>query len=193
MNKPSRFGPRNISLAALFIPMSIIEIQPLLILSGGGVHPGIAKAINLAIFAGVLYYLVRKPIKGFFEARLADVRKTLERAAREKQEASDKMAELDARINRLDADIAGIRAQADRESIIERERIQTETRRDLEKIRATSLREIEAVRQIALAELREFTATKSVELAEGIIRRELTPEDDMRLVERAGRELTKAG
>ncbi len=172
--------------------MMLTEFGPLFLLSGG-VHPAIAKAVNLVLFLGVLYYLLRKPIKGFFEARLADVRKTLERAARDKDEATQKMAELDARLNRLDADIAGIKAQAERESVAERERIQVETQREMEKVRATAVREIDAARQIALADLKEFTANKSVELAEQIIRRELTPEDDRNLVQRAGQEMGKAG
>jgi len=185
-----RFENRNYSFA--LIPMALTEFVPLFLLSGGGVHPAIAKAVNLALFLGVLYYLLRKPIKGFFSARLADVRKTLERAARDKDEATQKMAELDARLNRLDADIAGIKAQAERESVAERERIQVETQREMEKVRATAVREIDAARQIALADLKEFTANKSVELAEQIIRRELTPEDDRKLVERAGQEMGRA-
>lgn len=193
MKISDRFQNRCFSFAALIIPMTYIEFEPLFLLSGGGgVHPAIAKAVNLALFAGVLYYLLRKPVRGFFEARLAEVRKMLERAAREKDEATQKMAELDARLNRLDADIAGIRAQAERESIAERERIKVETQRELEKVRATAVREIDAARQIALADLKEFTASKSVELAEQIIRRELTPDDDRKLIERAGNELSRA-
>lgn len=193
MKKPDRLWARNISFAAFSFPMSFLEIQPLFLLSGGGgIHPGIAKAVNLAIFVGVMYFLVRKPIRGFFQSRLADVRKTLERAAREKDEAAAKMADLDARLDRLDVEIGEIKAQAERESIVERERIQTETQRDLEKVRATAVRDVDAARQIALADLREFTATKSVELAEQMIRRELTVEDDKKLVERAGQELGKA-
>lgn len=191
MKLACRFENRNYSF--VLIPMMLTEFGPLFLLSGAGVHPAIAKAVNLALFLGVLYYLLRKPIKGFFEARLADVRKTLERAARDKDEATQKMAELDARLNRLDADIAGIKAQAERESVAERERIQVETQREMEKVRATAVREIDAARQIALADLKEFTANKSVELAEQIIRRELTPEDDRNLVQRAGQEMGKAG
>jgi F0F1-type ATP synthase membrane subunit b/b' len=56
-------------------------------------------------------------------------------------------------------------------------------------LRLTAGREIEAAKQIALADLREFAATKSVELAEQTIRRELTPEDDARLLSRLGEEL----
>jgi F0F1-type ATP synthase membrane subunit b/b' len=42
-----------------------------------------------------------------------------------------------------------------------------------------------------MSELREFAATKSVDLAEQMIRRELKPEDDARLVARMGEEMSK--
>ncbi len=150
---------------------------------------GFPKLVNLLLFIGVLYYFLRKPVREFFAQRFASVRHTLEHAAREKEAATLKMAELDLRLNRLDSELAEIKDQAHREASAERARLRTETDRDIEKNRLTAQREIEAAKQIALADLREFAATKSVELAEQIIRRELTPEDDARLVERVSEEL----
>lgn len=173
---------------ALFVPALLNEFHPLL-LSGGGVHPGISKAVNLVIFLAVLYLLLRKPTREFFAQRLATVREVLEKAARERQEATAKMSELDARFNRLEAEMAEIKQQAQREAAAERERMEAEARRDNEKIRLSAQREIEAAKQVAMAELREFAATKAVDLAEQMIRRELTPQDDARLLERVGEEL----
>ena len=73
---------------------------------GGGVHPAIAKAFNLALFLGVMYMLVRKPARQFFADRFALVRATLEHAAREKEAATAKIAALDARLNRNQQEIA---------------------------------------------------------------------------------------
>jgi F-type H+-transporting ATPase subunit b len=153
---------------------------------------GFPKLINLLIFLGVLYLLLRRPAREFFARRLANVRQLLERAAKEKASASQKMAELDARLNRLDAEVATIREQSNREAAAERERMKTETERDLEKLRITTNREIESAKQIALSDLREFAATKSVELAEQIIRRELTPDDDARLLRQVSEELSNS-
>jgi F0F1-type ATP synthase membrane subunit b/b' len=69
--------------------------------------------------------------------------------------------------------------------------LQAEAQRDAEKIRVTSKREIESAKQIAMSELREFAATKAVDLAEQMIRRELKPEDDAKLVARMGEEMSK--
>src|SRR5262245_47433071 len=103
-------------LLALFVSV-LPNFHPLLLSGGFWTSPtGFPKLVNLAIFMTVLYLLLRKPTREFFRQRLASVRETLDRAAREKQEATAKMAELDARLNRLDADLREIGAQSDREA-----------------------------------------------------------------------------
>jgi F-type H+-transporting ATPase subunit b len=119
------------------------------------------------------------------------VRETLDRAAREKQEATNKMAELDQRLNRLDTELAKIKEQSEHEAAAERARMDVESKRDVEKIREMAGREIEAAKQVAMADLRAFAATKAVDLAEQLIRREMTPADDARLVARVGEEMGK--
>lgn len=157
----------------------------------GGLHPAIPKAVNLTIFIVLMYLIVRKPAREFFAARLAEVRATLERAAKEKSEAEAKMTELSARLSKLDAEIAEIRSQAEREAASERSRLAAEAQADAEKLRATAQREIEGAKQAALVQLREFTASKAVELAEQQIRRELTPQDDAHLLKQVSAELSK--
>jgi F0F1-type ATP synthase membrane subunit b/b' len=130
-------------------------------------------------------------MREFFRKRLASVRETLDRAAREKKEAAAKMSELDARLNRLDADLREIGAQSDREAAAERARMDVEAKKDVEKIREMAAREVEAAKQVALADLRAFAATTAVGLAEQMIRREMTPADDAKLVARVGEEMSK--
>jgi F-type H+-transporting ATPase subunit b len=148
-------------------------------------NPAIPKAINLVIFFTILYLLLRKPAREFFTRRYQEIRAGLDRAAKEKAEAEARMRELDARLNRLDADIAEIKEQARREAEAERERIVAAAAADAEKLRLTARREIEAAKQAALIELRRHAAEQAVALAEQAIRRELTPADDARLLERA--------
>jgi len=168
-------------------------LQPFLLSGSFWTSPtGFAKLINLVIFVTVLYMLLRKPTREFFRQRLASVRETLDRAAREKQAATTKMAELDKRLNRLDAEIQEIKTQSDREAAAERLRMDADARKDIEKIREMAGREIEAAKQVAMADLREFAATKAVDLAEQMIRREMTPKDDAKLVARVGQEMRNA-
>jgi len=101
------------------------------------------------------------------------------------------MAELDTRLNRLDADLHEIGTQSDREAAAERARMDEEAKRDVEKIREIATREVEAAKQVALADLRAFAATTAVDLAEQMIRREITPADDAKMVARVGEEMSK--
>ena len=166
---------------SLYVPVLLAE----------GLHPAIPKAFNLAIFVTVMYLLVRKPAREFFAARLAEVRATLDRAAKEKAEAEAKMNELNARLSKLDAEVAEIRAQSEREATAEHARLQAEAQADAAKLRATAQREIEGAKQTALVQLRQFTADQAVTLAEQLIRKELTPQDDAKLLQRVGEELSK--
>src|SRR5262249_31609521 len=123
--------------------------------------------------------------------RLVSVRETLDRAAREKQEATAKIAELDTRLNRLDTDLQEIGTQSDREAAAERARMDAEAKKDVEKIREMATREVEAAKQVARPDLGGFAATTAVDLAEQMIRREMTPADDARMVARVGEEMSK--
>ena len=174
---------------ALFAPQLIALLPQALALLMAAWIP---KLFNLVIFLGFLYFLLRKPTRYFFRERFTQIRAALESAAKEKAAAESKLTEIDARLNRLDTELAEIRSQTEREAAAERERIDAAAREDAEKLRVIAQREIEAAKKTALVELRQFAAEKSVELAEQIIRRELTPTDDARLLQRLGEEIQRA-
>jgi F-type H+-transporting ATPase subunit b len=153
------------------------------------VDPTLAKTINLILFLGLLYFLLRKPTRAFFEQRFATIRGSLERAAREKEEATAKLKEIDQRLEQLGTELANMRTQTAREAEAERLRLDEETKREAERLSSAASREIESAKQSALQELRQFAADKSVTLAEQMIRHELTADDDARLVGRAGDQL----
>ncbi len=149
------------------------------------INPLIPRAFNVAVFFGILYFLLRKPVRQFFVERFAHIRATLERAAKAKEEAQSRIKAIDARLAQLDSEVAKIQEMSRQEVAAETERLKTQTQADIEKIRETARREIEAAKQTALVELRQFTAATAVTRAEQIIRRELTPADDAALLERA--------
>jgi ATP synthase F0 subunit b len=142
------------------------------------------RVINLTIFILVLVYILRSKVRigEVFENRAATIVKELEQAKRDKQEAEARLGELETRLGRLDQEVAGIRAEAERESAREAERVRRAADADAEKIRLAAQREIEGAMKAARTELRAFVAEQSVALAEGIIRREIRPEDNTRML-----------
>ena len=153
---------------------------------------GWPKFLNLVLFVVFLYYVLKKPAQEFFAKRLAEVRGTLDRAAREREEATSKLSDIDDRMRRIESEIAEIKTQSLKESDAERERIKRDTEREVERLKELSAREINIAKLGAIVELRKFAAEKAVDLAEGMIRKELTPADDKRLVERASEGLKEA-
>jgi F-type H+-transporting ATPase subunit b len=142
------------------------------------------RVINLLIFVIILVYILRSKVRigQVFDNRASSIVKQLEQARQDKQEAQARLAELEARLARLDHEVAEIRAEAERESAREAERIQKAAEADAEKIRQAAQREIEGAMKLARLELQAFVAEQSVALAEGIIRREIRPEDDARML-----------
>jgi len=54
----------------------IISLLPVLLFSNEGAHEGtdiVARVINFAIFAGILYYLIADKVKAFFTARTQEI------------------------------------------------------------------------------------------------------------------------
>lgn len=144
--------------------------------------PTLARLVNLLLFVGLMYFLLRRPLGEAFRARQEGIRRDLLRAEEERNAAVAKLEEVEGRLARLDAEVEAIRAQAQREAADERARIERETEEEIRKIREQSRREIESAAKAARAELRAYTAEQSVRLAEELIRREIRPEDDAHLV-----------
>jgi F-type H+-transporting ATPase subunit b len=171
----------------------IIDLCPALFLAaeqaeatGFWQDPKIWKVLNLLVFVIFLIYILRNKIRigQVFNDRAASIVKELEQAKREKQESQERLAELEARLSRLDQEVADIREQAERESAREADRIRQTAAADAEKIKQTAQREIDGAMKAATGELRAFVAEQSVALAEGIIRREIKTEDNTRMVNR---------
>ena len=147
-------------------------------------NPTLWRVINLLVFVIILAYILRSKVRigQVFDNRAASIVKELEQAKRDKQEAEDRLAQLEARLTKLDQEVEQIRVEAELESARESERIREAAAADAEKIRQTARREIEGAMKAARNELRAFVADQSVALAEGMIRREIRPEDDTRMV-----------
>lgn len=156
---------------------------------GGGTapwwnQPGLElwKFFNLFLFVGALVYILRRPVSDALRARREGIRRELMRAKEERDAANAKLAEVETRLARLDAEVSIVREQSRREAEAESERIRRSADEDAEKLREQARREIESAGKAARQELRQFAAKESVRLAEEMIRRDIRPEDDQRLV-----------
>lgn len=143
-----------------------------------------AKAVNMAIFLGILAYILGKPLANFFESRSRRIREDLDRAKRERAEAEARLAEVNGRLARLEEEREQIRREAEAEAEAEAARVAARTDEELRRIAEATEREVAGALKSARAELQAFVAEKAVELAEARIRSEMTDEDRRRLIER---------
>ncbi|MDT5061256.1 MAG: F-type H+-transporting ATPase subunit b [Acidobacteriota bacterium] len=138
--------------------------------------------VNLIIFVGLFIYILRRPVSEAMRARREGIRRDLMRAQEERNAALAKLEEVEARLVRLDVEVASLHEQSQKEAADERERIRRSTEEETQKLREQAQREIESAGKAARQELQEFAAEQSVRLAEEMIRRDIKPEDDARLV-----------
>jgi F0F1-type ATP synthase membrane subunit b/b' len=149
-------------------------------------YPGFEawKFFNLAIFVLALTYILTRKAKlgEAFKARREGIKQELARAQQERDDALAKLKEVEERLGLLDTEVAAIKEQSVREAAEERERIARSTETEVTRLSEQATREIESAGKAAKKELRRYTAEQSVRLAEEIVRREMKPEDDARLI-----------
>jgi F-type H+-transporting ATPase subunit b len=150
-------------------------------------YPGFEawKFINLGLFIVAALYLHRrfgKPLSEAFKSRASQIKAELENARRRRETAAAELREVEAELAQVESELAKIRREAESEAAAERDRIRALTEIEIAKVRAQGEREIAGARKNAQLELRKFVAVQGVALAETLIRKELNPADDGRLI-----------
>ncbi len=140
------------------------------------------RFFNLAVFVGILIYLLKKPLTAAFKAKRETIRAELIRAEAEKQAALERLTVIEAKLVGLEAEAQAIRQRAEQEAVAEKSRITEQTEFEINKLREQAIGEIERKNQLARLELRRFSAEESIRLAEEKIKMEITDEKDARLV-----------
>jgi F0F1-type ATP synthase membrane subunit b/b' len=140
------------------------------------------RFFNLAIFLGILIYLLKKPLSDAFKAKRETIRAELIKAEAEKQAALAQLTATEAKLASLDAEAQAIRQRAEQEAAAEKARILEQTEFEANKLREQALSEIERKNQQVRRELRRFSAEESIRLAEEKIKAKITGETDARLV-----------
>ena len=147
-------------------------------------YPGFEawKFINLAIFVGLLIYLLKKPLSESFKAKREEIRAELIRAEEEKQAAMATLAETEAKMAQLDTEKEHILTRAKEEAKAEEKRLTEETESEIRKLREQAQNEITRTATLARHELRKLSAEETIRLAEEMIKGKLGKANDTQLV-----------
>jgi F-type H+-transporting ATPase subunit b len=140
------------------------------------------KFINLAIFVGLLIYLLKKPLTETFKAKREVIRAELIKAEEERQSAMAKLTEVESKTAQLESEKDHIILTSQVEADNERRRISEQTESDVAKIRSQAEAEVARTKNVAQNQLRKFSAEESIRLAEQMLREKLGAASDADLV-----------
>ena len=150
----------------------------------GWVWPLIARLINFAVLAGTLVYFLRKPIADYLENRGERIRRDLVDAQELRRTAEAQLAALDAKLKALPGEIETLRRQGAEEIAAEGARIRAAAEAERDRLLDQARREIDLQVRIAKQELMREAAELAVGVASERIKKGLTPEAHLRLVDR---------
>ncbi len=126
----------------------------------------LCMGLNFAVIAGVIVWFSRSRLPGLFRSRTDSIQKAMQEARKASDEANRRLADIEARLSKLDAEIAGMRDQAEKEAAAEEARILAAAEEDRRKIVAMAEQEIVAAAKAARRDLKAYAADLAVGLAQ---------------------------
>jgi F-type H+-transporting ATPase subunit b len=152
----------------------------------------VARVVNFGVLAGTLVYLLRSPLAGYLAGRGAQIRGDLVNAAEMKQAAAAQIDEIDRKMKALPGELEALRKQGVEEIAAEEARIQAAAAAERDRLLEQARREIDLHVKVAERELVSHAADLAVGVATERIKKNITDEDQQRLVDRYVQQLGSA-
>jgi len=155
--------------------------------------PGLVwQLLNLGLFLFLLWYFLRKPAAGFFRNRRAGVAAALAKADDDRRRAERLSDELKARLASIETELTNLREAARRDADAEHAALLEKSRSDADQILARAHADLDNRVRAARAELTAFAGDLSVDLARELLARNVTADDEKRLLAEGIAQLTGA-
>jgi len=121
--------------------------------------------LNFVVIAAAIFWLSKKNLPGLFRNRTASIQNAMEEARKASEDANRRLAEIETRLSRLDVEIGGMRAAAEKEAAAEDQRMKAAAIEDARKIVESAEQEIATAAKSARRELTAYAADLAVSLA----------------------------
>lgn len=151
--------------------------------SGTLIKDFIYRIIDFALVFGVVIYFVRKPFKNGLANRSKNIEAALAEAKRIKDDAEAKFAEYDRKLAKADQEVEALAKSIKEEALLERDRILAEANTLATRIREEAGRTADQEIARARAVLQQEAAATALRLAEELLEKTLTKEDQARLID----------
>jgi len=186
---------RNVNIKSVLLKMTVLTLLLLIpavaFAAGDGGHAEgnavlkdfLYRCFNFALMVGLLLYFVTKPIRKGLKERTEEIRKALADAQAAKEAAEARQREYSDKLAKATEEIAGITEAIRREGELEREKILLAAQEMAEKIEKEAENKASGVVDKARTELREEAAHLAVKLAENLLKKQISADDQKRLVD----------
>ncbi len=141
------------------------------------------RLINFAILFGGLGYILSKPLKNFLKQRSQNVRQAIEEAKKAKADAESKARFYEEKLSQLEAEVTAMMEQFKKEAEEEKLRIVKEAEEQIEKTKERMQKSLEQEKLRIKEEVMREAANMAVILAEEMIKKNLTIEDQKKWVQ----------
>ncbi len=146
------------------------------------------EIFNFLVLAGGVGWVLLKTLPKAFRARSSAIQKQLVDARTATEEANARLNSVEARLSKLDGQIAEMRTQAEADATREEQRIRASVEDEKSKILAAAEFEIQSATAAARREIQQFAAGLAIDQAARKLI--VTAETDRLLVEGFARQLT---
>jgi F-type H+-transporting ATPase subunit b len=161
--------------------------------SEGGEHEGgliknkpldlLYRTMNFALLAGILIFVLRKPLPKALASRRQGIKDQLDDLERQKREAERQLAEYKEKFARLDEEVEKIVAEYIRDGEAAKANIIEEAKAAAEKLQEQAKKNIAHEFQKAKQQLKAEMAEQAVAMAEELIKKDIKPKDQERLID----------
>jgi len=141
------------------------------------------RILNFGIVVAMLIYFLAKPLKKGLAGRREEIQKALAEAKQAKEAAEAKFAEYDRKLTQATEEIAEISSAIRREGELEKQKIIDNAKQMALKIEQDAGKAAELEVAKARAELQREAVTLAVGLAEDLLKKNFTKDDDARLID----------
>ena len=122
--------------------------------------------LNFAVVLGVILWFLKTKVLSALRDRNVSIRSAMEAAKKASDEANARLGGIEARLAKIDTEVAGLKAQAEADFKTEEQRIQQQAAEDAKHVVEAAEQEIAAAAKTARRDLKVFAADLAVGLAE---------------------------
>lgn len=141
------------------------------------------RLMNFAVLAGGLFFLLRKPIPRALNSRIRGIEDQLKDLEAKKSEAEKRLAEYNQKLGAMEKEAERIVADYVRQGQEAKARILKEAESAAEKLQIQARRNIEHEFEQTKANLQREIFEKALTQAEGLLKQNVTSQDQAKLVE----------